>query len=133
MTNWIFLNLFFSILRSCFLLHLCACALASSMLLFFRLGTLGIIPLFFSSFLYSLLEMTTSVGFLLGWLIGMTCLVYPPTWYRLETRVLFFFIFYHFLILCLLLLSISPFLLLSVVPYGHLCLLLSLFSPVLQG
>lgn len=55
MTNWIFLNLFFSILRFCFLLHLCACALASSILLFFWLGTLRTMPLFLSSYVLFLL------------------------------------------------------------------------------
>lgn len=67
MTNWIFLNLFFSILRFCFLLHLFACALASSILLFFfsLAWNSRAIPLFFSSYLFFLLSAFCTDGF--GW------------------------------------------------------------------
>lgn len=96
MTNWIFLNLFFSILRFCFLLHLFACALASSILLFFFFlawnsrdytFVLLFLPLLSS---IGFLQRRLRLVFLLGWLMRMTCLVYPPAWYRLETRDLFF-------------------------------------------
>lgn len=69
MTNWIFLNLFFSILRFCFLLHLFACALASSILLFFFFFGLELSGLYLcsslptSSFFYRLFATTASAGF----------------------------------------------------------------------
>ncbi|KAL7900880.1 hypothetical protein HDV63DRAFT_295550 [Trichoderma sp. SZMC 28014] len=135
MTNWIFLYLFFSILRFRFLLHLCACALASSILLFFLLlawnsqdytFVLLFLPLLSS---FDLLQRRLRLILLLGWLMGRTCLVYPPAWYRLETRELLFLhglpLLDSFFIAFIYIFSFPA------ISYSHLYFHLSSFSPIL--
>lgn len=121
MTNWIFLNLFFFNIAFLFLvtsLRLCFSELYLAFLAW-NSRDYTFCSSLLTSFLYSLFEMTASACF--SFLGGHT----------LETRELFFFFMvYHFLIL-LLWLS-STFFLILAVPYGHLCFLLSPFSPVLH-